>query len=80
MLRVRKKDGGAEYAVKIFTGTTLQEDSLTLDVLMELKALFKARPRCCHGCALRAARRAALSFAAPRGSRLRCALRSHTHR
>ena len=53
---MRKKDGGAEYAVKIFTGTTLQEDSLTLDVLMELKALFKARPRRRRGCALPAER------------------------
>jgi len=52
VLRVRKIDGGAEYAVKIFTGSTLG-DPLTFEVLLELKALFKARSarrrasRCC---------------------------------
>ena len=42
VIKVRKKEGKAEYAVKIFTGSALG-DPYTHEVLSELKALFKAR-------------------------------------
>jgi hypothetical protein len=43
VIRVRKKNSGAEYAVKIFTGYGLGP-AFTHEVLSELKALFKACP------------------------------------
>jgi hypothetical protein len=39
---VHKREGNAEYAVKIFTGRELGP-AFTHEVLSELKALFKAR-------------------------------------
>ena len=39
---MHKREGNAEYAVKIFTGRELGP-AFTHEVLSELKALFKAR-------------------------------------
>jgi hypothetical protein len=45
VLRVRKRDGGAEYAAKVLTDVKPGQAAFSHEQLSELKALFKARAR-----------------------------------
>jgi hypothetical protein len=49
VLRVRKSDGGAEYAAKVLLDVKLGQAAFSFDQLSELKALFKARARTRRG-------------------------------